>query len=290
MIGIASALSHGTGPRAALARLAAALGLCGVLVVGVGVVDLLGSPGSAPVAGPPPKQRVLAAPVQPGSAAPPVDQPPIQPPPPQQQPQQQPQQPQPQGGEQSEPVRDWANGVSASVDIPERAVISYVNADLAMRSYQPQCRLSWATLAALARVESDHGRYGGTFLRSDARPARPIIGVPLNGAPGVRKIADTDGGALDGDTTQDRAVGPFQFIPSTWEKWSTDGNGDGLGDPQNLDDASMTAARYLCSADRDLGSGKGWWSAVFSYNNSVHYGQQVYGLAETYAQAGNRRR
>lgn len=281
MIGIASALSRGTGALAALARLTVALGLLCALVAGVGLVDLLGGPSSAPVAGPPPRQQVEAARVQPGSAAPPVDQPPLEPPPPA---------PPQEQHSQADPVRDWANRVSASVDVPERAVISYVNADLAMRSYQRGCHLSWATLAGIARIESDHGRYGGTFLRSDASPARPIIGVPLDGTPGVRKIADTDGGAIDGDSSQDRAVGPFQFIPSTWRKWSTDGNGDGKGDPQNLDDASMAAARYLCAGGKDLSSGKGWWSAVFSYNNSVQYGQQVYALAETYAQAGNRRR
>lgn len=288
MIGIATALTRGFGPLAALARLAVACGLLVALVAGVGLADLLGSPWSAPEAGPPPKQRVEAAPVAPGSAAPPADQPAVDlPQPPAQQPAQQPSPPQQARG-QDDPVRAWASRVSANVDVPERAIIAYVNADLAMRTHEPRCHLSWATLAGIARIESDHGRYGGTFLRSDARPAQPIYGVPLNGAPGIRRIPDTDRGVLDGDASQDRAVGPFQFLPSTWRKWSTDGNGDGIGDPQNLDDASMAAARYLCSENRDLSTGQGWWSALFSYNNSVQYGQEVYALAESYARAGNR--
>lgn len=283
MIGISAALSRGTGPLAAVARLAVACGLLLALTAGVGLAALLGSPGTAPEAGPPPTQRVEAAPVQPGSAAPPAELPPVGP-----RPGPEPAPPQ-RAADGEDPVRSWANRVSANVDVPERAILSYVNADLAMRAHRPGCHLSWATLAGIARIESDHGRYGGTFLRADARPARPIYGVPLDGAPGVRRIPDTDRGAFDGDASQDRAVGPFQFIPSTWRKWSTDGNGDGIGDPQNLDDASMAAARYLCSADRDLSSGTGWWSGLLSYNNSVRYGQQVYSLAETYARAGNRR-
>lgn len=263
-----------SGVLAALGRLAIAVALLGSMVVGVVVISLVGRPPTAPVAGPPPKQDIEPAPVSPGSAAPPVEQPPDG----------------PRLRPGADPVREWANGVAADVDVPARALVSYVNADLAMRAYQPGCRISWATLAGIGRIESDHGRYGGALLREDARPSRPIIGVALNGTPGVQAVGDTDGGALDGDPVHDRAVGPMQFIPSTWRKWATDGNGDGLGDPQNLDDAAAGAARYLCSGGRDMTTGQGWWSALMSYNNSVEYGQKVFALAESYAKAGNRRR
>lgn len=257
---------------AALGRLAIALSLVIATVVGVGLVKVLGGPPRAAVAGPPPRVDPEPAPVSPGSAAPPVDE------------------PTPQIEPGADPVRQWADRVATVVDIPARAIVSYVNADLAMRQHQPSCRISWATLAGIGRIESDHGRYGGRFLREDGRPSSPIVGVPLDGTPGLRLVPDTDGGALDGDPQHDRAVGPMQFIPGTWRKWATDGNGDGKGDPQNLDDAAMAAARYLCSDGRDMSTGPGWWAAVMSYNSSVEYGQKVFALAETYAAAGNRRR
>jgi membrane-bound lytic murein transglycosylase B len=194
--------------------------------------------------------------------------------------------PQPQAGPVGEdPLRTWASRVSGPSDVPARALMAYGNAELVLRSEQPACRLSWATLAAIGRVESDHGRYGGARLTDEGRPSTPIIGVPLDGSPGVKAIADTDRGRYDGDPEHDRAVGPMQFIPSTWRKWSADANLDGTGDPQQIDDAALAAGRYLCAGGRDLATPADWWAAVFSYNNSVPYGQKVFGLADGYAKA-----
>ncbi|MGH3994059.1 MAG: lytic murein transglycosylase, partial [Pseudonocardiaceae bacterium] len=81
----------------------------------------------------------------------------------------------------------------------------------------------------------------------------------------------------------DRAVGPMQFIPSTWARWASDGDGDGQADPHDIDDAAVTAARYLCADRRDVGTARGWWAAVLSYNNSVDYAQRVFGAADAYA-------
>jgi len=78
---------------------------------------------------------------------------------------------------------------------------------------------------------------------------------------------DTDGGMLDGDTTWDRAVGPFQFIPSTWARWKADGNADGVADPQNIEDAALAAGRYLCAGGTNLADGTGWWRTILSYDN-----------------------
>jgi membrane-bound lytic murein transglycosylase B len=109
--------------------------------------------------------------------------------------------------------------------------------------------------------------------------------MPLDGRPGVAFIADTDGGRFDGDTVFDRAVGPMQFIPSSWRSFGMDGNGDGVADPNNIDDAALAAGRYLCANGRDLSTGPGWRSAVLSYNNSDDYGRRVYAAADQYASA-----
>ncbi|TDV46158.1 hypothetical protein CLV71_111116 [Actinophytocola oryzae] len=194
--------------------------------------------------------------------------------------------PQPQAGAVGEdPLRTWADRVAGIVDVPARALMAYGNAELVLRATQPGCHISWATIAGIGRVESDHGRFGGAQLREDGRPSRPIIGVPLDGSEGVRAIGDTDDGRYDGDAQVDRAVGPMQFIPSTWRKWASDANLDGVGDPQQIDDAALAAGRYLCAGGRDLATPKDWWAAVFSYNNSVPYGQKVFGLADDYARA-----
>lgn len=178
---------------------------------------------------------------------------------------------------------DWANRLSPVTNIPQRALQAYANAHAFMAATRGDCRLTWVTLAGIAAVESQHGNFQGRALEADGRPSAPIIGIPLNGAPGVRAIADTDGGLLDGDNIWDRAVGPFQFIPSTWAVWRADANLDGISDPQNIDDAALAAAQYLCADNRNLGAGDGWLRAILSYNNSVDYAQQVYGFSQGYA-------
>jgi membrane-bound lytic murein transglycosylase B len=193
----------------------------------------------------------------------------------------------PQRRDRPQPQRSfagWASEMAAVTGIPARALQAYANAHAVVAETQPDCRLTWVTLAGVARVESDHGQYRNRTLGEDGRPSSPIIGVPLDGSPRVRAIGDTDGGALDGDRRWDRAVGPFQFIPSTWARWRSDGDGDGVGEPQDIDDSAVAAARYLCAGSRDLASGDGWLGAVLSYNNSMSYAQQVYSNAEGYAQ------
>lgn len=179
----------------------------------------------------------------------------------------------------------WANDIASRVDVPARALQAYGIADLALRREQPDCNLSWVTIAGLARIESNHGRYHGATIADNGKITPPIIGVPLDGTSGNRTIGDTDAGVLDGDPTLDRAVGPLQFIPSTWAKWRSDGNGDGVADPDNIDDAALAAGRYLCAGGRDLATGPGWRAAVLSYNNSDEYGRRVYAAADSYAHA-----
>lgn len=186
----------------------------------------------------------------------------------------------------NETVTAWVNRISGSTDIPPRVLRAYANADLMIRATDPACRLSWTLLAGIGHVESHHGRYGGAGIDAGGRETIPVVGVPLDGSTGFQRIPDTDHGALDGDPVWDHAVGPMQFLPSTWRRWGVRASRDGNPpDPQNIDDAAVTAGRYLCSGGRDLGTPKGWWDAVLSYNNSVDYGQRVFSAADAYARA-----
>jgi membrane-bound lytic murein transglycosylase B len=182
-------------------------------------------------------------------------------------------------------VSGWATDIASRVDVPARALQAYGQADLAVKQEQPDCNLSWVTVAGLARIESNHGRYRGASIADNGDVTPRVIGVPLDGTGGNRTIGDSDGGVLDGDTALDRAVGPLQFIPSTWAKWRSDGNGDGVADPNNIFDAALAAGRYLCAGGRDLATGPGWRAAVLSYNNSDEYGRRVYAAADSYASA-----
>lgn len=183
-------------------------------------------------------------------------------------------------------VRDWATTLSEKTQIPLRTLVAYAEAELAVRTSTPECNLSWATLAGVGRVESHHGRYGGSDIGPDGRLSPPIIGIPLDGSAGVRAIPDTDGGRLDGDVRWDRAVGAMQFLPTTWSRWGARANGDGqVPDPQNIDDAALSAARYLCASGGNLSTAEGWWRAVLTYNRSVAYGQDVFSGADAYAKA-----
>ncbi len=180
-------------------------------------------------------------------------------------------------------LTDWARKVSAATGVPEPAAWAYGNAELATRANDPGCRLSWATLAGIGRVESNNGQFGGASLRPNGEETKPIIGVPLDGTGGNADIPDTDHGALDGDTVYDHAVGPMQFLPETWHTYGQDAMGTTTPDPENINDAALTAARYLCADGRDLSTPVGWWSAIMSYNASVDYVQKVFGVADSYA-------
>lgn len=177
----------------------------------------------------------------------------------------------------------WAARLSRVTGIPVRALEAYANAHAVLAASHPNCHLTWVTLAGIAAVESQHGTIGGRTLLPDGRPSSPIIGVPLDGANGNRAIAATDGGLLTGDKVWEHAVGPFQFIPSAWAVWRADAHGDGKTDPQNIDNAALAAAKYLCADNRNLASGEDWLRAILSYNNSLDYAKSVYGFAQVYA-------
>ncbi|TAP44883.1 lytic transglycosylase domain-containing protein [Arthrobacter sp. S39] len=176
----------------------------------------------------------------------------------------------------------WLAGAAAETGIPARALQAYATAAAAASSTNPGCGIGWNTVAAIGFVESAHGTYGGGSLSAAGQATGPIVGPSLDGD-GFAAIADTDAGVLDGDPRWDRAVGPMQFIPSTWQFAGRDGNGDGNADPFNIDDAAVSAATYLCGGGRDLVTDRGWADAVYAYNQSDAYVNQVRETATAYA-------
>ncbi|MYS86958.1 lytic transglycosylase domain-containing protein [Embleya scabrispora] len=164
--------------------------------------------------------------------------------------------------------------------IPQTVLLAYQQAASNLARMDPGCKLPWTLLAGIGRVESEHA-YGGN-VTVDGTAVTPILGPRLDGGPWAR-IADTDGGRYDFDTEFDRAVGPMQFIPSTWKSWGMDGNRDGQINPQNIFDATLTAGRYLCAGNRDLSTGAGLNAAILSYNHSNEYVRNVMSWMTYYA-------
>ncbi|OKH98851.1 hypothetical protein A6A06_24835 [Streptomyces sp. CB02923] len=182
------------------------------------------------------------------------------------------------GNDPKAPAGDGAE-TAGSVGIPATALAAYRRAEQTLRGSQPLCHLPWQLVAGIGRVESVHA--SGYGLHTDGTTARPIRGPRLDGVQ-FALIRDTDGGRWDGDAAFDRAVGPMQFIPSTWGSWGADGNGDGVKDPNNIFDAALGTARYLCAGERDLSRSADLDKAILSYNNSRAYVNAVRKWMDTY--------
>src|ERR1700712_2878770 len=172
---------------------------------------------------------------------------------------------------------------ASSNGIPAPALAAYQRGAQIINSADKSCNIPWELIAAIGRVESDHGRYGGNTLTQDGVSKPGIYGIELNGKNGTQAIQDTDGGQLDHDPVYDRAVGPMQFIPSTWQVVKVDANGDGQRNPQDMDDAALATAVYLCSGSDNLGARKGQEAAVYRYNHSQDYVNLVLRIMEAYS-------
>ncbi|MFY1578774.1 lytic transglycosylase domain-containing protein [Verrucosispora sp. WMMD703] len=191
----------------------------------------------------------------------------------------------PAGGRPSDALAGWARDTGAKVGIDPIAMQAYGYAELVLAETDRACGLSWTTLAAIGLVESRHGQANNAQLGADGRAVPEIIGLPLDGQGNRMRIADTDRGELDRDTTYDRAIGPMQFIPTTWAEIGADADNDGRKDPHNIHDAALAAGMYLCKGGRNLTIPGDWWNAILSYNDVRRYAQDVFDAANRYGQA-----
>ena len=103
----------------------------------------------------------------------------------------------------------------------------------------------WYILAAVGKVESNHGE----------------------------SLGPSSAGAM----------GPMQFLPSTWDTSGVDGNGDGKANVMDPLDAIPAAAGYL----RDGGAPDDWYAALYSYNHADWYVKEVLAVAEAYRKQAN---
>lgn len=173
------------------------------------------------------------------------------------------------------PVPD-APSVAQVTGIPAPAVRAYVNAST-------RTGVPWQLIAGIGAIESGHGTYGGRTLLEDGHSSVPIMGPDLGGPSFTGEFAnikDSDGGVLDGRTAWDRAVGPMEFLPSSFVLWQC----EGLPDPQDLDDAACAAGRMLASHG-DLSNPGVLRSAILSYNHSDAYVADVLAKMNSYTAA-----
>ena len=176
----------------------------------------------------------------------------------------------------------WLDRTSQRTGIPAPALRAYARVQL---TDDAGCPVGWTTLAGIGWVESHHGTLGGRRVADDGRSSSEILGPALDGRGEFAAIPATAGSrAWHGDAVWEHAVGPMQFLPSTWEPWATDGDGDGRADPHDLDDAAAAAARYLCASGADVTTGEGWSSAVLTYNRDRSYVRVVHEAASAYAE------
>lgn len=179
---------------------------------------------------------------------------------------------------------NWIQETGAEHAIPERAMASYAGAALRIAETRPECSLGWNTLAGIGSVETSHASIDDSGLSAQGVAEPAITGPVLDGSEGVMEVSDTDEGEYDDDDQWDRALGPMQFLPETWQTHAVDGNLDGETDPQQIDDAVLTAGVYLCESAEDLTNDDEWIRAVTTYNQSMEYARDVADVAASYAE------
>jgi murein DD-endopeptidase MepM/ murein hydrolase activator NlpD len=106
--------------------------------------------------------------------------------------------------------------------------------------------------------------------------AGEAYGVPWNVLASINKIESNFGRNMGPSSAG--AIGWMQFMPSTWERWGTDADGNGVADPWNPVDAVYSAARYLAAS----GAATDIRRSIFSYNHADWYVNEVVQLAQLY--------
>ena len=191
-------------------------------------------------------------------------------------------------GRPADQLRDWAAQRAPALGIPIEALEAYGYAARVAEVENPDCHLSWTTLAGIGMVESHHGTYRGAVIAPNGDVTPPIRGVRLDGTAGNLEILDLEATEAarargGGDPIYARAMGPMQFIPETWRLYGVDANNDGTVSPDNFDDAALSAAGYLCFRGKDMATPRGWMNALRAYNRSDYYARSVRDWATAYA-------
>jgi len=194
-------------------------------------------------------------------------------------------------GRPADQLHGWAAELAPVLHIPVTALEAYGYAARVAEVENPRCHIAWTTLAGIGQVESHHGTYhhATLFPNGDVRP--PIRGVVLDGTNGTMRIVesapdriiDGEAGGMDGEPDTVRAMGPMQFIPETWREYGVDADNDGKVDVDNIDDAALSAAGYLCWRGKNLATPRGWITALWAYNDSDVYARAVRDWATAYA-------
>ena len=110
--------------------------------------------------------------------------------------------------------------------------------------------------------------------------AGATYGVPWQVLASINKVESNFGRNMGPSSAG--AIGWMQFMPSTWERWGVDADGDGIANPWSAEDAIAAAARYLAAS----GGQDDISRAVFSYNHAQWYVDEVLQLAQLFGTGG----
>jgi cell wall-associated NlpC family hydrolase len=134
--------------------------------------------------------------------------------------------------------------------------------------------------APIAFTTAPAGTTSFAALQGIWQAAGGTYGIPWEVLAAINKVETNFGQNLGPSSAG--AIGWMQFMPSTWARWGTDANGDGVADPNNPTDAIFSAARYLagCGGQSNIAT------AVYCYNHATWYVNEVLGLAAVYSRGG----